>query len=115
MTNGVMVVLVIFFVAGLAIVGVAWYNIRASRGYSAKSEAKTHPIVQQFYSHDLRKRTLIIRQNNDRYKVEYQHYSETIINTRGEIAGWQSAAKQRLCDTLAKAVEIAEPWVHTQD
>ncbi len=113
MSPGIFAILVILIIAVLAIVLVAWFYSRPSKSTPAEMEAKTQPIVQSLYSAILRKRSLIIRQNDGRYKVVNQGYSERVVDLRGEVDGWQSLPKQPVTESLASAVEIAQKWVHT--
>ena len=89
--------------------------MRQSSSTAAKSDVKTQPIVQRFYSSDLKKRAFIVHQNDGRYKVGYQRHSDKVINLRGEIAGWQTQPEKPTTDSLASAVEVAQSWVQAED
>jgi len=116
MPNGVLAVLVILIIVVLTLVMLAWFIIRQSSSpNTVKTDAKTQPIVQRFYSSDLKKRALIVRQNDERYRVVFQNYSEKVINMRGEITGWQSLPDQPITPSLVRAVEVAQHWVHEND
>lgn len=114
---GILASLIILIVAVLALALVAWYLISSSKqsSPSAKTNAKSQPIVQKFVSNDLKKRSFIIQLNKGGYKVVYQRYSNEVINLRGEVAGWQTLPKKPLTDSLASAVEIAQRWVHSAE
>ena len=115
MSYGMLAIIVILIAAVLGMIIMAWNYTRKSKQRSAARQAKTQPVVQSLYSSDLMKRALITRLNDGRFKVLSQHYSEKIIDVRGEVAGWQSQPKQPILETLAGAVEIAEDWVHADD
>lgn len=116
MSTTIFAILVIMIVAVLAIVIAAWLIMQqqSSRSISAKTDAKTQPIVQQFYSHDLQKRSFIVRRNDEQYKVVFQYHSEKVINLRREIEGWVSLPKKPITGSLVKAVEIAKDWVEKE-
>jgi hypothetical protein len=116
-TYGILAILIILIVAGLALVSVAWYLISSSKqsSLSAKTNVKTQPIVQRFVSTDLKKRAFIVQLNRGGYKVVFQRYSNQVINLAGEVAGWQDLPKKPVTDSLASAVEIAQNWVHVND
>lgn len=115
MTSGFLAILIIFIIAVLAIVLASWFYTRLSKPPGAKTDLKTQLIVQRFYSSDLKKRAFIVHRNDDRYKVVYQHYSEEVINLGGEVVGWQSLPEHPVTLSLAKAVEIAQRWLHAED
>ena len=119
LTNGVLTFLIILIVGvvGLAIILVAWYLIRpSSKRPSAHTNVKTQPIVQRFVSRDLKKRAFVVHLNTGGYKVIYQHYSDEIINPlRGDVVGWQSLPEKPVADSLARAVEVAQSWAHSED
>ena len=115
LTYGIVAVLIILIVAVLAMVLVAWYLRPSSKQPSAKKNVKTQPIVQRFISSDLKKRAFVVRLNEGGYKVTYQRYSNKVINSRGDVAGWQALPEKPVTDSLASAVEIAQSWAHTED
>lgn len=107
--------MVIFLIVLLALVLIA--ILAASfflrdRGRSASQDAKTLPIVQKFYSEDLKKRAFIIRLHDGKYKVVFYEYSDKVINLRGEVAGWLPHANKPVFDSLYDAVDIAQKWTH---
>jgi hypothetical protein len=110
-----MAIIAIYLISVLVMIILAWSYARNSKQGSAGTHIKTQPVVQRFYSSDLMKRAFIIRRNNGRYKVVFQQYSEKIIDVRGEVAGWQSLPDEPIVDSLVRAVEIAEEWVHAED
>lgn len=115
MVNGIVIILIILIVAVLAIIIVTWLISRSSSQPSGSEDIKTQPVVQRFYTSDLKKRSFIVRQNDGRYRVVFQHHSEKVINLRGEIAGWQSQPTQPITDSLASAVVIAQRWIKMQE
>lgn len=115
LTYGVIAVLVILIVAVLALIFLVWY-LRSSLGQPfAKVDVKTQPVVQRFVSNDLKKRALIVRLNSGSYQVVFQRYSDKVIDQRGDVEGWHSLQKKPIADSLARAVEIAQKWAHTED
>ena len=115
LTYGIVAVLMILIVAGLAMVLIAWYLRPSSKQPSAKKNVKTQPIVQRFISSDLKKRAFVVRLNEGGYKVIYQRYSSEVINLRGDVAGWQALSEKPVTESLASAVEIAQRWAHAED
>ena len=115
LTYGILVILVIIIVAVLAMVVVAWLLMPSSKQSSAKTNARTQPIVQRFISSDLKKRAFIVRLNAGGYKVIYQRYSNEVINLGGEVVGWQALPDKPVTDSLVSAVEIAQTWVHAEN
>ena len=115
LTYGILIILVVLIVTVLAVVVVVWLLRPSSKQPSAKTNAKTQPIVQRFISSDLKKRAFIVRLNGGGYKVIYQRYSNEVINLGGEVVGWQALPDKSVTDSLASAVEIAQSWVHTED
>lgn len=114
-TFGIIVILVILFVAVLAMVLLAWLLRPVRKPGPEKKEVKTQPIVQRFVSRDLKKRAFVVRINEGGYKVICQRYSNEVINQGGEVAGWQPLPENPVSDSLATAVEIAHGWVHAKD
>lgn len=118
---GIIAVLVILVVTLLAIALLAWFFISSSRSKppqakpDPRADAKAQSIVQRFVSSDLKKRAFIIRQNEDRFKVVFEHYSTKVISRDGEVAGWQTMPEKPVTDSLSSAVEIAKSWVHADD
>ena len=112
-TYGIFAILITLIIAALVILLVAaWFISKPDPQPASKTNVKTQPIVQRFYSSDLKRRAFIVRRNDDRYKVIYQRYSEKVINQRGELAGWQTLPDKPTADSLVSAVEIAQNWVH---
>lgn len=113
-TYGIIAILVIFIVAVLAMVLLAWLLRPSFKPPPAKTDVKTQPIVQRFVSSDLKKRAFIVRLNEGGYKVICQQYSNKVIGLNGEVAGWQAKPEKPVSDSLASAVEIAHGWVHAK-
>ena len=114
LTYGILTILIILIVALLALIVVAWLFMRSStQKTSASSNANTQPIVQRFISNNLKKRAFIVQLDEGDYKVICQRYSDEVVGSGGEVAGWQALPEKPVTDSLANAVEIAQSWVHS--
>jgi len=119
---GLLIILVILIIAVLALGLLAWFLMQPSKSApttanktDVRTNVTTEPVIQRFISNDLKKRAFIVRENEGGFKVIFQEYSNKVINRGGEVAGWQSSSEKPVTDSLAKAVEIAQSWVHASE